>query len=631
MAVSLTPEQDDLLKEVVCKFEAADTTHRRHREQWDRLDELYHSRRRYKDAHAAAASPRDRDAVLDGMRAEFGPDLLIPYAFSTVETVLPRMLSNRPRMLFTPRSPASEKNTENIRIILDAQQQQSNYELKLQSTGRSGLVYGLGVQKGYWRRETAQRKRLTPRTYGDVDGAGGYAVDDYQAVLWDDPDVDDVSIWDFLWDPYGDSMDTIGYAIHRSWRSTAYVLAKVQSGWGEVALTAEDLEGAGAKERYVGLWQRRWDSQGHKIDLKETVHEVWEVHLGGQRVVTVVNRQWPVSVAANPAWHGRMPFTIFRPTEVLHQFCGKGEIEPIEDLSYEMNMLRSNRLLNALFKLHASYFYEDGALDPDAVKIGPGEMIPVANQNGSSLRDLLVPVTVGDIPNSSYQEEQALQADMERVSGISDPVSGGSGADQTATGIQLIQAAAGLRIQNKTRRLELETILPMAEMWLALDQQHIREVRDVAVPMVSDPGQPDRRWSWRQIGPDQLAGEWNVEPDGGSTAPENVPQMRADATMLQSLLGAPGLDPRKLLLLILEKLGVKAPESLLAPDVRVPPQTLDLIAQQLQEAGMPSEQVQQIVSGALNAALDAEDQTDPGGGQAPAPMEQQRQAEQAAA
>jgi hypothetical protein len=619
VAVDLTPEQEDLLEAILRKWRSAETTHKRHRKDWDRWDALYHSRRDLLQAHASA-SPRDRDMVLDDARKEFGADLLIPYAFSVVETVLPRLLSNRPRMLFTPRNEESARNVANVRDVMDAQQHKANYELKLQTTGRSGLIYGLGVQHLAWRREEADRKRLVPRVLGNIDGRGEWAEESYRQVVWDDPDVQDVSPYDFLWDPYGACMNTVGYVFHRTWRSTEYVLAKVARGdWGSkvggVDLEREDLEGGEGKARYVELWKPRWNAQGNRIDLKEHIHEVWQFH-DGRRVVTIVNQKWPVALAENPAWHGRMPFHIYRPTEVLHAFCGKSEIEPMEDLQHEMNMLRTDRRWNALMKLHQSYFYDEGTVDPDEIKIGPGTLNPV-NAGGVPLRDLLHPVSVGDIPNSSYQEEAALQADIERVTGISDPVSGAStGAEQTATGVQLVQAAAGLRIQAKTRRIELELIKPSAEDWLALNQQRIREEREIVVPASPEPGNPERRWAWRKIGPQQLQGEFDVVPDGGSTAPDNVPQMRQDAQMLQQLMGLPGVDPRKVLPLVIEKLGIKAPETLLMPEVHVPPQTLDILAEQLAQV-MPAEVVNQLIEGALNAALAQEE-----GGPAAASPEQ---------
>jgi hypothetical protein len=636
-APDLTPEQNSLLEEMRRKFEAADAVHKPLRASWDRLDRLYHSRRDLLESHRGASNDQDRRALVEDARRTFGTDLLIPYALSVVETVLPRMLSNRPRMLVTPRngappgSVASPGNVEAMRVTIDSQQHASNYELKLQSTARSGLIYGLGVQQIEWRTQTETRKRLARRIHGDNDGRGEWAEQEYECVLWDDPDANHVSIYDFLWDPYGSCMDTVGYVIHRSWRSTSYVLGKLTShngappAWSDeqgqpmVPLTAEDLAGDAAKSEYTSLWSSRWSAQGKSMDLKEPVHEVWQVHLGGKRIVTVLDRKWPVAVAPNPAWHGRMPFAIFRPTEVLDQFCGKGEIEPMEDLSREMNALRSDRRYQALMKLFPPMFYDDGAFDPGDVKVGPGIMNPV-NSGGIPLHQLIHQVNVGDIPNSGYQEEVALQQDIERVTGISDPVSGGSGAEQTATGVQLIQAAAGMRIQMKTRRLEVELIRRAAKLWLALNQQRIVSERTLVLPATPTPDQPERRWAQMTVGPRELAGEMDIEPDGGSTAPENVPQKRQDGQMLMALMGAPGVDPRKLMPLILENFGIKTPDSVMLPEVHVPPSTLDYIAEALTENGMDQTAVQQVVQYALDRALDEEEQG--GGGQMPAAPDQ---------
>jgi hypothetical protein len=127
---------------------------------------------------------------------------------------------------------------------------------------------------------------------------------------------------------------------------------------------------------------------------------------------------------------------------------------------------------------------------------------------------------------------------------------------------------------------------------------------------------------WLELGPEQLAGEFDYEPEGGSTTPENIPQKRQDAQLKLALVqsGAP-VDVRRILPVILEDLGFKNPDTYLAPDVHVPPATLDLIVQQLTQAGVDPAMAQQIVAGSLNAALDAEQQQGPGGAQLPAEPE----------
>lgn len=614
MPPELTDDHRDLLQEIARKFDAADEVHAKFRDRWDELDALYHNRNDWKRQVAGAANDRDVRSLFGDAMHTFGAELFIPYSFTVVETVLPRMLSNRPRMLVLPRSKASERNVENVKFIIDAQQDKCRYELKLQTTGKSGLIYGLGAQKVAWRREERDRQTMQRKLVRQgLRMVEDWVPDSAPYCVWDDPDANDVSIYDLLWDPYADSMETAGFIFHRTWRSTSYCIRMVESGqWAYLPdLTAADVDSINAKEKYTGVHKGRKRFQNDTASYKEPIHEVWEFH-DGKQVITVLDRTYVVKVAANPHPMGRMPFHIYRPTEVVHQFCGKGEIEPIRDLQYEMNAIRTDRRWNALLKLHVAHFYEDGTLDPADVKLEPGALIPV---NGNP-RDLLMPVTVGDIPNSGYMEENALKQDINLTTGVSEQVSGTGDAGQTATGVQLIQAAAGIRIQNKTRRLEVELIKPAAEDFLALNQQRIREEREVREPVPPVPGDPERRWAWRVIGPADLAGEFDVIPDGGSTAPENVPQMRQDAQLLAQMLtmSQGALDASKVFPEILRKMGYDQPETLLATDNRVPPATLDYIKGILtDELDMEDDVAHEIIGTALNAALEAEQAQRQGG------------------
>jgi len=609
------PEDVALLAEVAEWFRRADTEHKRYVRAWDHFDSLYHNYRALLSAHSDAPSPRDKDAVLGDARKEFGEELHIPYVFSTVETILPRALSNRPKMLFLPRDETAERNVDNVTVVCDAQQQQADYELKLQTTARSGFHYGLGVQKLGWCLRHRDTFQLVP------DGQGSWNARPVTVKAFDDPDVEDVDVHDFFWDPFADSMRTMRRCLHRTWRDTGYVYNQIRSGeWGRAPLELADIEASGAVNKYNEAWAGRRQAQGidGTVSRTDDVHEVWEFH-DGQRVVTVLDRQWVVEVIDNPYWHREMPFHAYRPIEVLHRFVGKGIIEPIEDLQRELDWLRTDRRWNAMLKLHQAFAYNDGVVDPAMIKVGPGALVPV---NGDP-HDLLVPLTVGDIPNSGYQEEAALQADIQRTSGIDDTVAGAgtSLASQTATGVQLVQAAAGLRIQNCTRRLEIELLKPEAQQWLALNQQRIISNRTVRIPMEPTPDEPDRRWAWRQVGPAELAGEFSVDPEGGATAPKNIPQDRQDAMQAMQLFAqVPGVDLRKLALWAMDKMGIAGPEQFMGPPQTVPPQTLDLVKEALvQQAGMKPEMADAILMGAYQTATQqAQNGGPPGIGPPPA-------------
>jgi hypothetical protein len=190
-----------------------------------------------------------------------------------------------------------------------------------------------------------------------------------------------------------------------------------------------------------------------------------------------------------------------------------------------------------------------------------------------------------------------LISNIDRISGVSDETSGSSNVQQTATGAQLVNAAASIRIQNKTRRLEVETIKPGARQFGLLSQQMIRSAVEIRLPQPPTIDNPEARYQWFQIDPLGLQGEFEWEAEGGATAPENVPQKRADAQTKMGLLGNPDIDRKQMLLSVLDDLGLKQAQQYLAP----PPETTDprVVQALVKVFGPQAEKVANYVQGAL--------------------------------
>ena len=542
---------------------------------------LYHNYTEWRNQ--MAVDRRDRDLGLRDAKREWGAELFIPYSFATVETILARMLSQNPTMLILPRTPASEDNVANVKAIIEAQQAQVNYNLTLQDIARDALQMGLGVQKTSWRKERRGSFMLQPRVNRQA-GESGYVVAP-GSIDFDDPDLLRVDPFDWVWDPFGDGPDTMEWCIHRVWRSTEYVRNQLESGYW-TGVSAGEISGSAGTSAYQDAWSRRMQIAGYPSYKAGDVNEVWEYH-DGMRCVVVLNRQFVVRDYPNPAWHGEMPFQVYRPTRVGGQMWGKGEIEPIEDLQLEMNTMRSQRRDNATFVLQRSYFYADGMIDPSDFKTGPGIAVPVLGDPHENV----FPMPVADIPNSSYQEETGLQRDIERATGIDDSMSGaGVPGQQTATGVQLVQAAANLRIQLKTRSCETELVREGARQMLALDQQMILGRRDVRIPTEPTPGNPDRTWGWLKVGPDELKGEFDIDVEGGSMAPENVPQQRSDAQLMLAVIGNPQIgaqvDPVFAARFVLKNLGIKDPSVALVRQQTVDPAAAHAALQGLAATGV---------------------------------------------
>ncbi len=569
--------------EKVRKFkEDSDRARRPYLDRWNDYYGLYRNYRRLKAARPGA------DELEDAKR-EWGAELFIPYTFATIETLVPRVLDRDPRMVVKPLSEQARNGTQPISRLFEQRQNEIDYALKLQPVARRGLKYGLGVGKTHWERDARQVKKLERRIYGS-----GFTEREREVVRSEGPQFEDVDLFDFFWDPAAKSIETCEAAMHRAYRSRAYVAKMLKSGtWDRridpkvvEQLTAETNPGEAHRERLVEAGLSDPDTRQGQM------HEVWEYH-DGEEVITVLDGA--LVVLARPSFfHRELPFQIFRPTLQEGEFPGIGEIEPIAHLQYELNTLRSQRRDNATLVLQKAFLYMEGRVDPEDLVIAPGGGIAVQGMP----RDTIVPLEIGEIPASGYSEEEALKRDIERTVGVSDTVAGGesgAGVNETATGVQLIQSAANIRIKQKVKNLEAETITPAARQWLELYRQYTFGKRTVRIEDQSAPG----GYAFPTVGPEELAADVEVLPESGSTEPENEAQKRNDAMTLYNQASGNGeVDQRKLAAWLFGQFGWANPEEMLVPpQPKIDPNVMGQIL--TEQVGMPEEAALQAVQVAL--------------------------------
>ena len=615
----LTPDARKLLELWKERFTFADRHHKKFRERGERLYANYRSYKDFRKSHAEA-SPRDRDATLRDGQKKWGAELFIPYTFAAIETQCPRILSNRPRPLILPRGQASERNVQNMKYTIDSQVDDIEYELVLQDVCKAGLIYNLGIQKSYWLTKKRKARKLIQRMVEDEYGpAGEWFLTEVDVTDFDGPTAENVDPFDFLWDPFATEIEGCDYLIHRTWRSTRYVLEQMaRKVW--APLEAGEVEALSPNQKFLDVMRTRREIQGNALDPGEQAglenrHEVWECH-DGETVVTILDGQWVAQNGRSPLGYRGYPFQAYRPIKVPNVFEGIGAAEPIVDLQDEMNTLRRQRRDKATISINMPFAFAEGFVNPDHFRFAPNVGIPVAGDP----RELLYPLTTPDVPNSGYEEEARLAADIERATGLSDSLQGGQATAETATGAQLQVAAANIRIQLQTLRLEKEVVKPTARSWVAMNQQKITETKDIRGEQMPDEGDGPPRWRWYPIGPAELQGEFLVDVQGGSVAPTNVPQDQQTAQYLKNLLGNdPGVDQRMLTRRVLELLGVKQIDGWLTPDQTIPP----VFLQVLEQAGVPGQLIAQTLQVAQQHDMEQRQAPPQRGGPPEAPPERQ--------
>jgi hypothetical protein len=492
--VDLPQPEREALEEVRRKQKASEDYLKPDR---DRDNELYAQYRGFKHLKSALnrnPSPPDRDEILRAAKDDWGADLVVPKAFSAVETILPRAVAQRPRFLINPDDEAGIANVGHMRVLVARQAERNAYELEVEETAKSGQIYGLGWQKmlspaprKVQRPNLVQRLLLNPQSGAMEPGwVEGPPVVTEESEAWLAMNVDPV---DVFYDPHGydsvNAVDALDYVIHRTWRPTSYVKRLLEQGvWNTEAakeLEPDRLPGS-AGRFYDEAHQDRAEIAGFTArgTTEKDVHEIWEFWSNDGRLITILDREIPVQISRSPYRHGMLPFAVYRPTTAgRSQLKGIGTIEPMSDLLTELSTLRSQRRDNAALKLAQVFAFSEGAIDLADLQFFPGAAIPVHGEPS----DFLYPINVGDIPNSGYQEEDKLKEDLQDVTGLSDTVTGAQLQNSdTATGVQLVQAAANVRIQKQSRRLEVETVARMGRQAVLLNQQRITTSVELVLP-----------------------------------------------------------------------------------------------------------------------------------------------------
>lgn len=588
----LSDEHKVALKKVTKSVQTAEKVHQAYVSRWK---EAYQYHRNHTAIQNYVNQARDRDVAQRDADAYWKSQLFIPLIFGAIETIVPRALSNNPTMTVRPNTPEAAVKCKLIKELLEQQQRNISYDLRLQPTARRGFKYGLGVQKTYWERKIRRVVKREPRKLLKGDRAVLAEV-----VTFEGPQVEDVEIADFFWDPAAKDVESSRWLIHRTWRDIQYVKDRIQDGdWfadGDGNPLSPDATSDHLKmiaESGTGgfdtssIWGDRLDQLG--ISGQDTRagrdHEVLEFH-DRERVYIVLNRQFVAVCDITPFWHREMPFQIFRPTLQEGEFVGISEIEPIKHLQHEINTLRGQRRDNAAFVVDRVTAYMEGMVDPEALKRGPGALIPtITNPN-----EVLFQLPVEDLPASSYREEDAIKADFDRATGIDDSVAGAGAASETATGTQLVQQAANVRISYKTQNLMAETIRPAAQQFLELNRQHMSDAKPIRLDS------EDGGYRFEDVSPEDLAQDVDIAPDAGSTEPENRVQKINDAlTVFNQLVQNPQIDQRKLVLYLLEQNDVPDPESFLAPEAPNIGDALMAVGEAMREKGIPDEAITEFL------------------------------------
>jgi hypothetical protein len=492
-------KKDDLLNKILERYETASQFRSEFEEKWKRYYRLYRSKSPAKDDMTKA-------------------NLFIPEVFTTIETIMPRLVSgylatSKPPVDLVGREIKDHQNAEATKALITYQYENLDFPIFLNDYVKPALLYGTSIAKVYWKHD--------PRSY-------------------DGPMLEVVDIFDFFIDPEARSIDDARFVIHRKMISMEELKERQKLG---IYKNVDRIKHGEGTDQNRNPALDRDEVTARIEDIRDVeLLEYWE----NDRVVVVANRDVILRDSANPFSHGKKPFVDINFITVPHEFYGIGIIEPLEGLQNELNTKRNQRLDNVNLIINRMWMMQSGAIDDiRQLRSRPGGVIVTNDING------LKPLPVDDVTTSSYNEEERVVRDIHNTSGINEFVRGNQvmGGNITATEVKIKSEQATTRLDYNLKMMSEKGIRKITQMVIQLNQQFIdmpKVIRIVGAEGVE----------YRKISLYEISGNFDVKvnPDPAGIGEEE--RLEKATTALQLLQNVKGANPAPLVRDILEKLGI---------------------------------------------------------------------------
>lgn len=510
-------ENTELAKDIVNKFTSTIAWRTPYKNKWDRFYKMYRG-------------------VLEETNYPWQSNIWVPLSFSTIETVVPRLVSNRPQIDILPREPNDEKYAQLMGKVIDYQWDQMNMNVLLPEAVKEMCIYGTVILKAYWYKEESNviDKQMVDEQMPEL----GQVEVEENKTIYNAPKVEVVDLYDFFVDPKATTIDNAEWVIHRSMRSLDYLHEMMEDGKYKNIKLLEDE--ASSFAGWDDEKQMRRNTIGISMPVEQKNDKLIEIleYWTDERVVTVANRKIIIRDQENPFRHGKKPFIVCVDQKIPHEFYGMGELEPIETLQYELNDRRNQRMDNVTLILNRMWLVQNGKnVDEDELVSDAGGVVHTDDPN--AIQQLILP----DVTSSSYQEETIIKADIQQTSGVTDFTRGMSSdalANDTATGISLLQEASNARFRLKIQNIEDMMLKRLGEFMVSMNNQFLSE--ETTIRIVGEEGK-----EFQTIKPEDIKGNFDVSVQAGSTIPGNETIMKKQIMEMYKLFaGDPDVDQREL-------------------------------------------------------------------------------------
>ena len=523
---------------------------------WKRYYKLYRS---YRDASAYP----------------FKSNIFVPYIFSIVESVVPKMLgtifNTRPLIAVQARKGASENLAKVLERMLEYQLDEENLEFfnKILEFFKECAIYGTSFMK------------VIPKFKDD------------ELATFSHIDVEPIDLFHIFPDYRAKSVRRMRYIIQLSYTEFDELEKLERQGFYK---NVKDVENYVESMIEVDSYKRQrlsdvgiLDEYGFDADRKIIeVLEYWDEN----KIYTIGARKVILKEEDNP-FGGLLPFIMARYIPVQHELYGIGIPEISETLQDELNTVRNQRMDNVNLIINRMFIANKYAdINLDQLVSYPGNVILTNDINAITALD------TRDITKSAYQEEEIIKRDIDNAVGEYEYSRGAlPPRKETATGIVRLQQAASVRFDTVVKMLEFTVIRNVAKMFLWLDYTFMPRKMLEKILGTEDYTKLEAEKFFAQD-PEEMLKQYNFQPMGSSTTAIKEVRIQQIMQAYKLFNQDPMIDQHELRKMVIDVLELKnedkllkKPEQIQAEQQQAAQQAMAAQGQQ-QQPGLPPQQQQ---------------------------------------
>lgn len=461
--------------------------------------------------------------VLDSSIYPWRSKLFIPWSFTVVETIIPKVFARDPKWRALAASPDfPEGGPRVVQDLLDYQWNKMGMRKKMYDYIKDSLMYSKGFAKVTW--NYVPKKKTFEEPVAKDDGTVEFETKTRTDIEYDDPMVEIVDPFDIYVDPDASCLDDAAYVIHR--KTVPLETLKQNPNYKNTdQIKIDKKTNAGGNTTFATDWlddETRYKGNKPPEDNYKKLVEVLE-YWEQDRLVVIANQTVVLRDTPNPYSHKKLPFVDLDDYRDPHKFYGQSELSVIDPLQREINSIRNQRRDYDNLALNPVIRMVPGTLrNPNSAVMSPGNVWMVSDLASMDVFSL------PQLQGSATQIEQQTIADIQRSVAI-DEIGIGllpeNPQRRSATEVVSSQSNAGKRFAIKIALVE-EAVKKIGQLVFALNQQFLNEERMIQV--VGQRGATE----WVQLTPEDIRGEYVIDIETGSMLPKDEIAQRKEAVEL---------------------------------------------------------------------------------------------------